>query len=192
MVRTGQRLPTKDEEDIGLPVLAFLRKYPGSFAILVDDLEGDRRDIADRVFSRYRTALDEVLTPAGLQERAAVHFTANMLEAYYFADAGAVNKVAGIQVLADDYPNDVEQIRHPKGEIKRLWPEFDEIKHGRLILSALDVEHVLSRPSECCWLRTMFVWCVAKLSAANAIHDETLQSAFHVGDGCNVAITAAQ
>lgn len=40
MVGSGQRLPSKDEEEISLPVLAFLRKYPGSFAIVVDDLKG--------------------------------------------------------------------------------------------------------------------------------------------------------
>ena len=61
MVGSGQRLPSKDEEEIGLPVLGFLRRYPGSYAIVTDDLEGRRRDDADRVFARYRTALDEAL-----------------------------------------------------------------------------------------------------------------------------------
>ncbi len=43
MVGSGQRLPTKDEEEIGLPVLVFLRKYPRSYAMVVDDLEGGAR-----------------------------------------------------------------------------------------------------------------------------------------------------
>ena len=50
MVGKGQRIPTKDEEEIGLPVLLFLRRYPGSYAMLVDDLEGARRDVAAEVF----------------------------------------------------------------------------------------------------------------------------------------------
>ncbi len=110
MVGTGRKLPTKDEEDIGLPVLAFLRKYPNSYAMIVDDLEGARRPNADAVFARYRTALNETLTPSDLQSHAAVHFLVNMLEAYYFADHRAVNAVAGMEVLSADHPSDVEQI----------------------------------------------------------------------------------
>ena len=92
MVGTGKRLPTKDEEEIGLPALMFLRKYPGSYAMVVDDLEGSRRGIANDVFARYRTALDEALRPSALQSRAAAHFLVNMLEAYYFADAKCLRK----------------------------------------------------------------------------------------------------
>ena len=40
MVGKGQRIPTKDEQEIGLPVLLFLRRHPGSYAMIVDDLEG--------------------------------------------------------------------------------------------------------------------------------------------------------
>jgi hypothetical protein len=192
MVGTGKRLPTKDEEEIGLPALMFLRKYPGSYAMVVDDLEGSRRGIANDVFARYRTALDEALRPSALQSRAAAHFLVNMLEAYYFADAKAVNSVAGIEVIAADHPTDVEQIGHPKRELKRLWPEFDEKQHGEEILRRLDTEHVLSRPTECCWLRAMFAWCVSRLSESDAIHDASLTQLFRLADGHRAATTSAQ
>jgi hypothetical protein len=193
MVGAGRPLPTKDEEEIGIPVLMFLRRHPGSCAMIVDDLEGDRRGKADAVFARYRTALDEALGPSGLKPRAAVHFMVNMLEAYYFADSRAVNSVAGAEVIPVDHPNDVEEIRHPKRNLKRLWPEFDEKTHGERILRCLDIEHVLSRPTECCWLRAMFAWCVAKLSAAaGAIHDASLCSAFCLANGCQAPTTSGQ
>jgi hypothetical protein len=192
MVGAGQRLPTKDEEDIGLPVLMFLRRYPGSYAMVVDDLEGARRAIAADVFARYRTALDEVLTPSNHQRRAAVHFLANMLEAYYFADSQAVNAVAGSVVIPADHPADVEQIGHPKRDLRRLWPGFDEKEHGSAIVRRLDVERVLSRPAECCWLRTMFAWCVAKLSESDAVFDPALTTAFCLANGGRAPTTAAQ
>lgn len=192
MVGSGQRLPSKDEEEIGLPVLSFLRRFPGSFAVIVDDLEGSRRAEAEAVFARYRTALNEALTPSGWRSRAAVHFLVNMLEAYYFADVRAVNAVAGAVVVPADHPKDVEQIGHPKGDLKRLWPEFDEKEHALPILSQLSTEHVLDRPTECCWLRTMFIWCVAKLSEAGAIWDPTLATSFHLSDGCTSPTTSGQ
>ncbi|MDY0169350.1 MAG: DUF4276 family protein [Thermoguttaceae bacterium] len=190
----GRRTPdmTKDEQDIGLPVLGYLRRYPGSYAMVVDDLESDRRPNADAVFARYRTALDETLIPSGLQRRAAVFFLVNMLEAYYFADHRAVNGVAGTEVLSADHPSDVEQIRNPKADLKRLWKGFSEIRHGKQIVKRLDLEHVLSRPEECCWLRAMFAWCVAKLAKSNAIHDPLLNDAFCLADGCQASVTSGQ
>jgi hypothetical protein len=192
MVGSGRRLPTKDEEDIGLPALRFLRKHPRGYVIVVDDLEGARRAIAAEVFARYRTALDEVLGPPGLQARAAVHFLVNMLEAYYFADHGAVNVVAGRNVIAKDHPADVEEIGHPKAALKRLWPEFDEIAHGDAILGRLCTAHVLSRPRECCWLRAMFAWCVVKLVESDAVHDPGLTAMFSLADGDRAPVPSRQ
>lgn len=191
---SGRRTPdmTKDEQDIGLPVLGYLRRYPDSYVMIVDDLESTRQAVADAVFARYRIALDEVLTPSGLQSRAAVHFLVNMLEAYYFADHGAVNAVAGSEVLSADHPTDVEQIRNPKSDLKRKWQTFKEIEHGRQIVKCLNLEHVLSRPKECCWLRAMFAWCVAKLAESNAIHDPLLNNAFCLADGCQASVTSGQ
>ena len=145
MVGTGKLIPDKDEEI----ALAARRYLSGGFAyvILVDDLEHDYRDRAADVFQRYRLALDSILDPVGWKNRAAVHFLVNMLEAYYFAHAVAINGVLGTELV--DYEGDVEAIRHPKNDLKSLSPGFDEIEHGRLILERLDLIHVLSNPSTC-------------------------------------------
>jgi hypothetical protein len=155
MVGSGKRIPDKDEE-IGL----FARRaLSGGFdyLILIDDLEHDYKEQAEEVFQRYRVALDTLLQPVGLETRASVHFLVNMLEAYYFADASAINGVLGTEL--DDHQGDVETIRHPKNDLKRIRPGFDEVAHGRLILERLDVTRVLSNPSTCRWLRTLFGWC---------------------------------
>ena len=80
-----------------------------------------------------------------------------MLEAYYFADAAAINAVLGTELA--DHEGDVETIRHPKNELKRLHPGFDEIQHGQAIIECLDIPHVLSNPATCRSLRTLFGWC---------------------------------
>ena len=192
MVRMGQVLPPKDVEEIGLPIRARLQQFPGSYAMIVDDLEGARRNFAAAVYERYRGVLDVILAPVGLQSRASAHFLVNMLEAYYFAHAEVVNAVAGFAVLAADHPADVEQIGHPKGELKARWRGFDEIEHGRQIVPRLDLEHVLSRPQECCALRTMIAWCVAKLIEADVVWDDTLSGSYHLTDGCRSPLTSGQ
>lgn len=162
MVRSGKSIPTKDEQEIGLPARRYLHEQPCRFVILIDDLEHDRRSQAQQLFDRYRLALDTMLTEEQ-QHRAAVHFLVNMLEAYYFADAQAVNQALGLTLLTEDYPDDVETIRHPKRELKKLYPTFREIEDGAKILERLNVEHVLSAPNNCAWLRTLFAWCVKAL-----------------------------
>ena len=154
-VGKGYQLPRGDEA-IGLAARAFLRNGY-QYVILVDDLEHDFRDQAEAVFQRYRTALDTILEPDGLSPRASVHFLVNMLEAYYFAHAAAINAVLGTNLA--DSELDVETIRHPKNDLKSLHPGFDEIKHGQAIIECLDVPHVLSNPATCRSLRTLFGWC---------------------------------
>ncbi len=88
--------------------------HPCHFVILVDDLEHARREQAQQIFDRYRLALDTMLKDAQ-QSRVAVHFLVNMLKAYYFADAKAVNAVLDLDSPLEDHPGDVEMIRHPKG-----------------------------------------------------------------------------
>lgn len=155
MVGTGQRIPNKDAEEIGFPAREYL-KTEATFVILVDDLEADRKSHAQAIFQRYRDALDTIL-PESQKPRASVHFLVNMLEAYYFANASAINAVLGTNL--EDYEHDVETIRHPKNELKKYCASFREIKHGREIVDKLDVEHVLSRPKTCASLRTLFGWC---------------------------------
>ena len=154
MVGSGKTIPDRDEQDIGLPARAFLSSET-RFVVLVDDLEAGRSGEIRQIFDRYRLALDTMLRPDQAR-RASVHFLVNMLEAYYFADARAVNEVLGTDL--EDCEDDVETIRHPKNELKRLCRGFDEIEHGCRILDTLRVGHVLSRRETCSSLRTMFAW----------------------------------
>ena len=54
---------------------ADLHDFPGSYAMVIDDLEGARRGIAEAVYARYRGALDTILSPVGWQTRASVQFS---------------------------------------------------------------------------------------------------------------------
>lgn len=153
MVGSGKTIPNRDAEEIGARARRFLQSR-GDFVILVDDLEHDRARNAVGVFERYRTALDTMLQ--GQAPKAAVHFLVNMLEAYYFADANAVNRVLGTEL--EDFCGDVETIRHPKNQLKGLRPTFDEKADGPRIVRELDMMHVLAREDTCTSLRTMFTW----------------------------------
>lgn len=154
MVGRGKKIPDKDETDIGLPARRYLAA-DDRFLLLVDDLEADRIDSIQGIFDRYRLALDTFLTE-GQSRRAAVHFLANMLEAYYFADSRAVNSV--LSTTLDDYEGDVETIRNPKSRMRKLCPRFDVVEDGCRIVGSLLVIHVLSREDTCSTLRTMFAW----------------------------------
>jgi hypothetical protein len=162
MVGSGQTITTKDEEEIGLPARRYLGDDPCSFVILVDDLEFARRENAQQVFNRYRLAMDTILTPIQ-KPRASVHFLVNMLEAYYFADARAVNAVLNLQPALEDFADDVEDIRHPKNDLKQRHIGYDEVGDGGRILDNIRIEHILSRPYVCRWLRTLLAWCVKVL-----------------------------
>ncbi len=192
MVGRGQTLPTLDQEQFGLPALGFLRRFPNSYVIVIDDLESSRRNLAQAIFQRYRNALDGVLGRLELQSRACIHFLVNMLEAYYFADSSAVNACAGRTVLTADFASDVESIGHPKNDLKYLWNGFDEVEHGSQIVRKLDLTHVLAEPSRCCWLRNLFDWCVVRLIEETAIHDESLIELFQLPAGCRERLTANQ
>ncbi|MEM9906005.1 MAG: hypothetical protein AAF921_13380 [Cyanobacteria bacterium P01_D01_bin.44] len=159
MVGNGKIIPDKDAQDIGFPARNYLAQNPCSYVILIDDLEHDRRGIAAQIFDRYRQALDIILLSN--KARASVHFLVNMLEAYYFANASAINSVLGTSL--SDYEGDVETIRHPKNDLKGISSGFDEKYHGGQILDCLDVTHALSRPDTCSSLRTLFLWCLNAL-----------------------------
>ena len=160
MVGTGKTIPNRDAEQIGFPARRFL-SLAGDFVMLVDDLEASRSEDVKEVFSRYRLALDTILGER-MSAQAAVHFLVNMLEAYYFADANAVNQVLNTDL--EDFDGDVETIRHPKNKLKSIFAGFDEKEHGPLIVRSLDVRHVLAHEERCASLRTMFEW------ASVAIH----------------------
>ncbi|MCY4341679.1 MAG: hypothetical protein OXE48_10015 [Gammaproteobacteria bacterium] len=175
MVGTGKKIPDRDAEQIGFPAWDFLCSG-GRFVILVDDLEASRAEKADAVFGRYREALDTVLGDS-MSARAAVHFLANMLEAYYFGDARAVNEVLGTDL--EDFDGDVETIKHPKNDLKSLCARFNEKEHGPMIVKRLDVQHVLAQRERCAFLRTMFKWASVAADAtawlpAGCLHSTTM------------------
>jgi hypothetical protein len=192
MVGRGQRIPSTEEEQYGTPARSFLRKHPYSCVLVIDDLEGSRREKADKVFERYRRILDEALEPLGYAHRASVHFLVNMLEAYYFADSNAVNAAANATVLNEDYPVDVETISHPKSELKKSWPEFHEIRHGSAILGKLDLDHVLQHAERCRWLRTMIAWCIEKIPRDSIWAPDELPKRFRLLDGKREELTGKQ
>lgn len=156
MVGTGKTIPDRDAGEIGFPARAFLGKHPDSFVFVVDDLEHERRPEHQQIFERYRTIFDTILPPE-FRHRASVHFFVNMIEAYYFAHAEAVNTVLATSL--QNFDGDVETIRHPKGDLKRLVSGFEEIVHGEQIVQNLDLEKVLDNPETCASLRTLFKWC---------------------------------
>src|SRR5262249_11322014 len=98
MVGSGKTIPTEDQSLIGLKARGFLHQKPCHFVILVDDIEYERKPIIHLVFQRYRLALDTFLDEVERQ-RAAVHFLAMMLEAYYFANSQAVNSALNNRIL---------------------------------------------------------------------------------------------
>ena len=159
MVGVGKTIPDRDAEEIGLPARLFLNSNRNSFVLLIDDLEEGRRDIHAAIFARYEKIFDTFLLPE-IRLRASVHFFVNMLEAYYFADIAAVNNVLNTNLTESE--GDVEQIKHPKNDLKRLTGNlFDEKRHGKLIVNRLDLARVLSNPETCRSLRSMVKWCVA-------------------------------
>lgn len=159
MVGEGKRIPDRDAEDIGFPARRFLAGSGDRYVLLIDDLEAGRAAAIQDVFGRYREALDTLL--GDLAPRAAAHFLVNMLEAYYFADAAAVNCVLGTNLV--DFEGDVETIRNPKAEPRKHYAGFDAKRHGTLIVAELDIRHVLTREDTCASLRTLFAWASAAI-----------------------------
>lgn len=155
---TRKRVPSRDETDIGLAALQYMQQHPAACVILLDDLEWDRRNDAERVFERYREALDGVLGTCGLSPAAAVRFFVMMLEAYYLACPDVLRKVLGVDFAQPD--GDVEAVRNPVGRIRDRYPGFDKIADGCRIVPKLDVPAILSDPHTCASLRTLFAWCV--------------------------------
>ena len=155
MIGRGKKLPDLDATEISIPVFNALKSDPSTVIVLVDDIEHARRGQIKGIFERYRSALDLKLQPEE-RSRAGVHFLANMLEAYFFAHAGALNDVLNLDL--EDWPDDVEDIRHPKRKLKALSDGYREIEHGGKILDQLDLKYVLSRPGTCSWLRSCVAW----------------------------------
>ena len=191
MVGTGKIIPDRDQNEIGLPARRFLRNQPGQFLILVDDVEADRHPQIEQVFARYRLALDTMLTDAE-RSRVAVHFFANMLEGYYFANSAAVNTALETTVLDADHDGDVEDIPHPKNRLKELFRGFDETDDGAKIAPLLDLDHILDNPETCAFLRSLFGWCATRLSENADLWDPDLLTRYQLGQGIQEPLTGDQ
>jgi len=191
MVGEGKTIPNKDESEIGLPARKYITTNKCRFVLLVDDLEHDRRDIAQQIFDRYRLALDSILYK-DQKQKVAVHFLVPMLEAYYFADAKSINSVLKSPNSLVDYDGDVESKRNPKAELKKLYPGFDEKEAGGKILDSIDLEHVLSRPDTCASLRTLIKWCVIILERYASFSALSLSDKFCLQQGKLYEVTKKQ
>ena len=172
MVGCGKTIPDRDADDIGMPARKHLQADSGRFVIVLDDLEWERQGQVQAVFDRYRKALDAMLLTNEDRSRAAVHFLVMMLEAYFFADSQATIQVLGLDL--NDYPSDVEEIRHPKNDLSELCKGYREVEHGTEITGKLRVDHILARQDCCAYLRTLFHWCLGKLATHPFAHTVTL------------------
>lgn len=92
----------------------------------------------------------------------------------------------------EDFEGDVETIRHPKGDLKKLVEGFREVQDGGKIIDQLDVEHVLSNPKTCKSLRTIFAWCAKALENHSLSGEFSLQEKFHLNDGELSDVTKGQ
>ena len=186
-LRNGKDIPPKDEK-IGLVARRSLATGAYDFVLLVDDLEYNRKNQAQEIFDRYRTALDTVLDT--LKHRASVHFLVNMLEAYYFADAQAINAVLGTAL--PDHDGDAETIRNPKSDLRAEYQGFKEIDDGGKILDQIDIGRVLSHPDTCASLRTLFAWCVKVLEKYSDHECTGFYDTYRLHDGKLSEITRTQ
>jgi len=185
---------TSKAQDMGLMAKGYLmdkRTQQNRFVLLIDDVERDRRPQLASIFNLYRTALDTILSPQD-HSRAGVHFFANMLEAYYFANSQAVNTALGAAVIPEDHRGDVEEIPHPKNALEKLHPAFRERKDGGKIVAELDLDHILRDPETCAFLRSLFGWCVEKLLASSDFCAPALASRYQLALGKRAEITKNQ
>lgn len=177
-----QKVLTNRQQELGLRALGFVRPSTDRFVLVIDDLEQARRPIRSAVFDIYRAALDGVMQANAW--RAGAFFLVNMLEAYYFADADAVNEVLGTTL--SDYEGDVEDIGHPKNKLKSITAnDFHEVRDGEEIVRKLDLPKVLSNPETCAGLRSLFAWC-------NRVLGDAPDDRFQLASGAMDPITSSQ
>lgn len=191
--RRGHKITSRAEEEISFPARRCLRGHPDRILVLLDDLEHDRRDQVDYLYELYRGALDHLLDESE-KSRAAVHFLVNMLEAYFFADPGALKRALGLDLEAHD--GDVEGIRNPKSLLKKHFPGYSERDHGGKVLRELDLHQVLADPETCAWLRSCVSWTVHALGAGldAPLHSslDATTAACHLNDGHCQRLTLEQ
>ena len=159
MVGKGKPLSSK-QEDFALKIRGFLEQSPANLALVTDDLE-DRTPMHNAVFATYREPLDRILSPRGLQNRASVHFLVPMIEAYFLADATAVNEA--FELAIDEPEGDPEEIRGAKGKLKKhcqvAGANYNERTTGEVLAGRIDLEKILDNPDYCVSLRCLVKWC---------------------------------
>lgn len=183
VVGTHKKIPRILEEKVSLKARSWLLESPDCFVLLLDDLESPRADTANAVFLNYRAALDKALDKPTLRARASVHFFVNMIEAYYFTHPDVVNDELGTDL--QEPVGDVEEIIHPKNDLKALVQakdstrNFREVEDGEKIVARLDLGRVLNNPKTCRALRTLVGWCRHRLGAAFDDRWQLAQGEFH-------------
>ncbi len=190
--RQNKPVTDKHQEMISQKARRYLQANKCHHLILIDDLEG--RD-PQHVYDTYRTIIDYSLKPEQ-KTRVSVHFMVNMLEAYCFADADAVNIALELELKdqISDYSGDVESISHPKGKLKKI-SSYHEIEDSEKIFKELDLEHVLSDPNSCGFLRSCVAWIVKNFeghSNQDYIQSLNLEQKYHLHDGIMNPITHNQ
>jgi hypothetical protein len=140
-----------------------LVKDPDCYFFWCDDLESDASSAPEAHFRYYRELIDRFVVDPELRQRCFVHFFVNMREAYFLADAAAMNAVLGTS--ESDHDGDVEHIVSPKGKLSKLVKgldrslKFDEKVHGAQLMAKLNLDHVLEHQERCKAMRTFVAWC---------------------------------
>ncbi len=194
----GKTLPSKDE-DVGLLILRYASNLD-HFVIWIDDLESADRYSAKNKLGRLLQILDDLMHDLpDIRRRCSAHFLVNMLEAYYFADANAINQVnfqrdpsrPPFYPQFTNHDGDCENIRHPKNELKdrirqsERGASFDERLDGASIVKGLDLERILVDSQKCRALRTLVAWCWEAIG-------EPRTDRFRLTDGVYWNVTAGQ
>lgn len=163
---------------------------PAVICILIDDLEGGERTVAVAHFEYYRRMLNDI--PAvNVTARSSAHFLVNMLEAYFFHDVEATNRVIeGLELGRHD--GDVEDISHPKDALKNEIKQrigqnrgYRETEDAVKIVRHLNLETVLADPDQCRSLRTLVAWCWEQIGQERT-------DRFQLKDGAYWEVTASQ
>lgn len=178
MVGRGRLLTTRQEE-LGLIARRFLGECDSHLVLFVDDLE-QVTDEKHEVFKHYRESLDRMLSSVGLADRAAVHFMVKMVEAYFFADAAAINAI--LNSTLEDFDGDPETIGHPKGKLKQIAKShqrsFDEKADGQRVAERLDLAKVLFNAETCASLRSLVKWCSRRIGDPDTDRFQLICGAF--------------
>ncbi len=66
---------------------------------------------------------------------------------------------------------------------------FDEREHGAKIVPLLNLDHILDRPETCAFLRSLFGWCVGRLTESADLWDNQLTTRYQLETGRQEAAT---